>query len=178
MVRSLIAALILLTTVDTTISVAMEDENASAKKFRRLDNQKLLGEDQPVSESIPSPWATLCNGRRRDKPEAIRDAKKLAAVFKDASIRKRVAAAIDFEREQLVLTAWKGWSDEKVHLQPSQDEDHPVLIVEPFVDEPRSPQAVQKHHIYLFAIPKDCKWSFHRQPGPKLHPIDPGGVIP
>ena len=130
-------------------------EESRLVPVRRLDSTRLFHDDNNT-------MAVLCEGSRRDKPRVFPDAMALAEVVKDKEIRDRIAAQIDFGKEQLILIAWKGGSNNKPHRVDVSDDGESVVFVQPPITFQISKG--DRHHVYLYALPKTAKWSHRKEP--------------
>ena len=182
--RFLLLFALLLTTSPVA---AAKPKPAKRSPVRQLDARKMLGKKFGENKPIPIQeakrykptgyLAELCKGRRRDKPQVIRDAKTLAAVFKDAGIEKRLVRQVDFRKQQLILIAWQGWLSDRLYQTIKTTKGvQSVVFVEPAQIDPPVPS--RKFHVYLYAMPRDMKWICYKQPKPGPPRIDPGGVKP
>lgn len=141
---------------DTTKPVGIHELDSSMVFGGILSGKKVfLGK-------APDRRAALCKGRSREKPEVIRSEMMLSEIFDSETIQDRIASQVDFAREQLVLFAWTGRSGERMSAAVKKSDDESTVV---FYELPRVGDGFATiHHVQMYVIGKDAKWSLGPAP--------------
>ena len=95
-----------------------------------------------------------------DKPETFTSEMQLSAAIDSDVIVGRIAKQVDFQKEQLILIAWKGHGAQSMNARV--DAKGEIVFSE---SNSRTDAAkLAKDHVYFYAVAKDAKWKVAKEP--------------
>jgi hypothetical protein len=90
--------------------------------------------------------------RKAVEPLLITSAEELAKTIKDEATRKKVAEAVDFSKQKLVLFSWSGSGQDKLTFEEKKGDKG--LIVDFTLTRGRTRDL--RTHTHLFLLPKEA----------------------
>ena len=161
-----VASIVLLLLLTTNIASALAEEKPDAKpaSVRLLEPDSVFGGGLTGTKvffgKLPNHRAAFCQGRAMDKPETFTSEMQLAAAIEGDDIVGRIAKQIDFEKEQLILIAWKGHGAQSINAHVDAKGEIEFLESNSHTDAAK----LAKDHVYFYAVAKGAKWKVAKEP--------------
>ncbi len=157
-----ISVLLLLAAIVLTPHAANAAERGDATAIRdvcrKIDLSKTLGQQFVV---VASPLCQEHMGYNRVKPESIRDTEALESLIELKTPRNALLKQVNFDREQMVLFAWRGSSSNKISARVEGRGDEQIVHFYNPMLRNASKTADLAFNVHAFVLPKATKWTFN-----------------